>query len=68
MSRLVLTTEGDREIIVKRRFSAPPEDVYRAHMEPSLLAPSNGPSEHRRAFTRQGVQVVLIIRASLGED
>lgn len=37
MSRLALTTEGEREIIVKRRFDAPPEDVYRAHMEPSLL-------------------------------
>lgn len=37
MSRLVLTTEGEREIIVQRRFAAPPEDVYRAHVEPSLI-------------------------------
>jgi len=37
MSRLVLTTEGERVIVVKRRFSAPPEDVYRAHVEPSLI-------------------------------
>ena len=37
MSRLVLTTEGEREIVVKRRFTAPPDDVYRAHTEPSLI-------------------------------
>lgn len=37
MSKLSLKTEGDQVIIVKRRFEAPPEDVYRAHMEPDLL-------------------------------
>jgi uncharacterized protein YndB with AHSA1/START domain len=37
MSRLVLTTEGDRVVVVQRRFAAPPEDVYRAHLEPSLI-------------------------------
>lgn len=37
MSRLVLTTEGDRVVVAQRRFAAPPEDVYRAHLEPSIL-------------------------------
>ncbi len=37
MSKLVLETEGDRFVIVKRRFAASPEDVYRAHMDPDLV-------------------------------
>lgn len=37
MSKLVLETEGDRFVVVKRRFAAPPEAVYRAHMEPDLI-------------------------------
>jgi uncharacterized protein YndB with AHSA1/START domain len=37
MNPLTLTTEGDRYLIVKRRFGAPPEDVYRAHAEPQLI-------------------------------
>ncbi|MGY3693941.1 uncharacterized protein YndB with AHSA1/START domain [Bradyrhizobium sp. USDA 3240] len=37
MSKLTLKTEGDRYIIVTRRFVAPPEAVYRAHTEPELL-------------------------------
>jgi uncharacterized protein YndB with AHSA1/START domain len=37
MSKLSLTTEGDTHIIVKRRFAAPPEAVYRAHIEPKLV-------------------------------
>lgn len=37
MSKLVLETEGDRFVIVKRRFEAPPEAVYRAHMDPDLI-------------------------------
>ena len=37
MSKLTLTTEGDRHIVVTRRFVAPPEAVYRAHTEPELL-------------------------------
>lgn len=37
MSKLVLTTEGDTHVIVTRRFDAPPEAVYRAHMDPELL-------------------------------
>jgi uncharacterized protein YndB with AHSA1/START domain len=37
MSRLTLKTEGDTHVIVTRRFAAPPEAVYRAHMEPKLV-------------------------------
>jgi uncharacterized protein YndB with AHSA1/START domain len=37
MSKLTLTTEGDRNVIVTRRFAAPPEAVYRAHTEPKLI-------------------------------
>ena len=37
MSKLTLKTEGDRYIVVSRRFVAPPEAVYRAHTEPELL-------------------------------
>ena len=37
MSKLSLTTEGDRFVVVKRRFAAPPEEVYRAHIEPELI-------------------------------
>jgi uncharacterized protein YndB with AHSA1/START domain len=37
MSKLTLTTEGDTHVIVKRHFAAPPEAVYRAHIEPKLI-------------------------------
>jgi len=37
MSKLTLKTEGDRHVVVVRRFDAPPEAVYRAHTEPALL-------------------------------
>jgi uncharacterized protein YndB with AHSA1/START domain len=37
MSKLTLSTEGDRSVIVTRRFAAPPEAVYRAHTDCSLL-------------------------------
>jgi uncharacterized protein YndB with AHSA1/START domain len=37
MSKLALETEGDRFVIAKRRFAAPPEAVYRAHLEPEIL-------------------------------
>ena len=37
MSRMTLTTEGDRYVVVTRRFAAPPEAVYRAHTEPELI-------------------------------
>jgi uncharacterized protein YndB with AHSA1/START domain len=37
MSRLILRTDGDRQVVVTRRFASPPEYVYRAHTEPELL-------------------------------
>lgn len=37
MSKLTLKTEGDRYVVVTRRFDAPPEAVYRAHTEPALI-------------------------------
>lgn len=37
MSKLSLELEGDDVVIVKRRFGAPPEDVYRAHTDPELI-------------------------------
>lgn len=37
MSKLILETEGDRFVVVKRYFAAPPEAVYRAHTEPELV-------------------------------
>ena len=38
MSKLTLTTEGDRYVLVTRRFAAPPEAVYRAHTDPEIFA------------------------------
>ncbi len=37
MSELKLEVEGDRFIVVTRRFAAPPESVYRAHTDPELI-------------------------------
>lgn len=37
MNRMTLTTEGDRHVLVTRRFAASPEMVYRAHTEPELI-------------------------------
>jgi uncharacterized protein YndB with AHSA1/START domain len=37
MSKLTLKTEGDRHVVVTRRFAALPEAVYRAHTEPKLI-------------------------------
>jgi len=37
MSELVLTTEGETHVVVKRRFEASPEMVYRAHLDPELI-------------------------------
>jgi uncharacterized protein YndB with AHSA1/START domain len=37
VSKLTIKTEGDRFVVVTRRFAAPPEAVYRAHTEPALL-------------------------------
>ena len=37
MNKLELKTEGDTHIIVRRRFAAPPELVYRAHTDPAII-------------------------------
>jgi len=37
MSQMTIKTEGDRFVVVTRRFAAPPEAVYRAHVEPELI-------------------------------
>jgi uncharacterized protein YndB with AHSA1/START domain len=37
MSRLTLKTEGDTHVIVTRHFAAPPEAVYRAHLDPKIV-------------------------------
>jgi len=37
MIKMTLRTEGDRFVVVTRRFAAPPKAVYRAHTEPKLL-------------------------------
>jgi uncharacterized protein YndB with AHSA1/START domain len=35
--KLILKTEGDTHIVITRHFDAPPEAVYRAHIEPGLI-------------------------------
>jgi uncharacterized protein YndB with AHSA1/START domain len=37
MSKLTLKPEGERFVVVTRRFAAPPELVFRAHTEPALI-------------------------------
>jgi uncharacterized protein YndB with AHSA1/START domain len=37
MNKLVLETEGERFVVVKRRFEASPEEVYRAHVDPEII-------------------------------
>jgi uncharacterized protein YndB with AHSA1/START domain len=37
MSKLTLKSEGDRFVIVTRRFAAAPEAVYRAHVDPAIV-------------------------------
>jgi uncharacterized protein YndB with AHSA1/START domain len=37
MSKLSLDVEGDTVVVVKRRFAAAPEAVYRAHTDPALV-------------------------------
>jgi uncharacterized protein YndB with AHSA1/START domain len=37
MTKMTLKTEGDKHIVVTRRFAAPPEAVYRAHTEADLI-------------------------------
>jgi uncharacterized protein YndB with AHSA1/START domain len=37
MNKLLLETEGEKVVVVKRRFEASTEEVYRAFVEPALL-------------------------------
>jgi uncharacterized protein YndB with AHSA1/START domain len=37
MTKMTVKTEGDRYVVITRPFAAPPEAVYRAHIEPALL-------------------------------
>jgi uncharacterized protein YndB with AHSA1/START domain len=37
MNKLTLNTEGETNVVVTRRFAAPPEHVYRAHTDPALV-------------------------------
>ena len=37
MSKLTLKTEGNRFVVITRRFAAPPEAVYRAHTDSALV-------------------------------
>lgn len=37
MSKMTLKTEGDRFVVVTRRFAASPEAVFRAHTDPALI-------------------------------
>ncbi len=32
-----MKTEGDTQIVITRHFAAPPEAVYRAHMDPAII-------------------------------
>ncbi len=36
-TKMTLKTEGDTHVVVTRRFAAPPQAVYRAHTDPSLI-------------------------------
>ena len=37
MSKMTLKTEGEKHVVVTRRFAAPPAAVYRAHTDPALV-------------------------------
>ena len=37
MSKLSVQTEGEKFVVIERRFAAPPEAVYRAHVDPELI-------------------------------
>jgi uncharacterized protein YndB with AHSA1/START domain len=37
MSKMSLEVEGDCVVVVKRRFDAPPDDVFRAHTDPDII-------------------------------
>ena len=69
MSKMTLTTDGTRDIVVTRRFAASPEAVYRAHIEPSLvqkwlLGGAAGWEDPLRMDGRQGSRVLPDRRVS----
>ena len=37
MTKLTIRTEGDKHVVVIRRFAASPEAVYRAHTDAKLI-------------------------------
>jgi len=37
LTKMTLKTEGDKHVVVTRRFAASPEAVYLAHIEPSMI-------------------------------
>jgi uncharacterized protein YndB with AHSA1/START domain len=37
MSKMTMETVGDSDLVVKRRFNATPEMIYRAHTDPKLI-------------------------------
>jgi uncharacterized protein YndB with AHSA1/START domain len=37
MTKMTLKPEGDTHVVVTRHFAAPPEAVYRAHLDPKLV-------------------------------
>ena len=37
MSKMTLKTEGEKYVVVTRKFAASPEAVYRAHTDPKLI-------------------------------
>ncbi len=43
---VILTLPSDREILISRVFDAPPERVYRAHVDPKALVAWWGPTEY----------------------
>ena len=46
MSKMSLEVQGETQVIVRRRFRAPPSAVYRAHLEPDLIRQwMTGPEE-----------------------
>jgi uncharacterized protein YndB with AHSA1/START domain len=62
MSKLTLTTEGETHVVVKRRFEAPPEAVYRAHLDPKLIQQwCLGPE----GWTMHGTGTLMTMRMSL---
>lgn len=46
MNKMSMEVQGDTQIVVRRRFAAPPAAVYRAHLEPDLIRQwMTGPEE-----------------------